>query len=204
MRAGLAVILCLWVAPLVGRAEQAVSPAAPPYTTPIAATGVPLVPPSYVIGPEDVLQVTFWRDADMSGEVIVRPDGKISLPLLNDVQAAGLTPEQLRARIMENARNYVDTPNATVVVKAINSRKVFIMGAIEKPGTYPLAGGMTVLQLIATAGGLKEFAKTDEIRIIRRVDGRDVRLEFDYERVVSGRNLTQNIELTPNDTVVVP
>lgn len=205
MRAGLVVVLlCLSIAPTRGRAEQAASSAAPPYTTPIAATAVPMVPPSYVIGPEDVLQVMFWRDADMSGEVIVRPDGKISLPLLNDVQAAGLTPEQLRARITEQARNYVDTPNATVVVKAINSRKVFIMGAIEKPGIYPLAGGMTVLQLIATAGGLKEYAKKDEIRIIRTVAGQDVRFEFNYGRVVSGKNLKQNIELKPSDTIVVP
>jgi polysaccharide export outer membrane protein len=204
MRAGLAVVLCLSMAPTVGRAEQAVSPAPPPYTTPIATTGVPLVPPSYVIGAEDVLQVTFWRDADMSGEVIVRPDGKISLPLLNDVQAAGLTPDQLRARITEQARNYVDAPNATVVVKAINSRKVFIMGSIEKPGTYPLAASMTVLQLIATAGGLKEYAKGDEVRIIRTVAGEDVFFEFDYGRVVSGKNSKQNIELKPGDTVVVP
>jgi polysaccharide export outer membrane protein len=200
----LIVILCLSIAPTYGHAEQAVSSVPPPYAPPIAATAVPAVPPSYVIGAEDVLQVMFWRDADMSGEVIVRPDGKISLPLLNDVQAAGLTPEQLRARITEMARNYVDTPNATVVVKAINSRKVFVMGAIEKPGTYPIAGGMTVLQLIATAGGLKEFANGDEIRIIRRVDGTDVRLEFNYGRVLSGKNLKQNIELKPNDTVVVP
>ena len=204
MRARFVVLLCLSMAPLQGRAEQATSSAPPPYTTPIAATAVPLLPPSYVIGPEDVLQVMFWRDADMSGEVTVRPDGKISLPLLNDVHAAGLTPEQLRARIMEQARNYVDTPNATVVVKAINSRKVFVMGAIEKPGIYPLAGGMTVLQLIATAGGLKEFAKSDEIRIIRTVNGQDMRYEFNYGRVVAGKNLKQNIDLKPSDTVVVP
>jgi polysaccharide export outer membrane protein len=120
------------------------------------------------------------------------------------VHAAGLTPEQLRARINEQARNYVDTPNATVVVKAINSRKVFVTGAVEKPGTYPLAGGMTVLQLIATAGGLKEYAKSDEIRIIRTVNGQDVRFEFNYGRVVSGKNVKQNIELKPSDTVVVP
>ena len=204
MRTGMLVWLCLSMAPLGARAEQATGSASPPYTTPIAATGVPTVTPSYVIGPEDVLQVTFWRDADMSGEVVVRPDGKISLPLLNDVQAAGLTPEQLRARITERARNYVDTPNATVVVKTINSRKVFITGAIEKPGVYPLTGGMTVLQLIATAGGLKEYAKSDEVRVIRNVNGQDVRFEFNYGRVVSGRNLKQNIELKPSDTVVVP
>jgi len=91
-----------------------------------------------------------------------------------------------------------------VVVKAINSRKIFVMGAIEKPGIYPLAGGMTVLQLIATAGGLKEYAKSDEIRIIRNVNGQDVRFEFNYRHVVAGKGLKQNIELRPSDTVVVP
>lgn len=204
MRNGILALLCLSIAPLAASAGQAIAPSTPPYVAPVASTAVPTVAPSYVIGPEDVLQVMFWRDADMSGEVIVRPDGKISLPLLNDVQAAGLTPEQLRARITEQARNYVDTPQATVVVKAINSRKVFVMGAIEKPGIYPLASGMTVLQLIATAGGLKEYAKSDEIRIIRTVNGQDVRFEFNYGRVVSGKNLKQNIELKPSDTVVVP
>jgi polysaccharide export outer membrane protein len=105
---------------------------------------------------------------------------------------------------VEAARRYVEDPNATVVVKQINSRKVFITGAIEKPGTYPLTSRTTVLQLIATAGGLKEFAKRDAIRILRSDDGREVRFPFDYDRVISGKNLKQNVELKPGDTVIVP
>jgi polysaccharide biosynthesis/export protein len=178
-------------------------PAAPPLLTPIASTSASFVPPDYVIGPEDVLQVTFWREKDMSSEVIVRPDGKISLPLVNDVYAEGLTPEQLRARITEEARRYVDDPTASVMVKVINSRKVFITGDVEKPGTYPLAGRSTVLQLIAVAGGLKEFTSGEEIRIVRRVSGRETAIPFNYKRVAEGKHLETNIELKPGDTIVV-
>jgi polysaccharide export outer membrane protein len=140
----------------------------------------------------------------MSGEVIVRPDGRISIPLLNDVAAAGLTPEQLRVRIVEQAAKYLEDPTATVVVKQINSRKVFITGSVEKPGTYPLTGRTTVLQLIATSGGLKEYAKRDDITILRTQEGREQRFPFDYDRVVSGKAVKQNLELKPGDTVVVP
>jgi polysaccharide biosynthesis/export protein len=170
----------------------------------LAATAQEAAPQDYIIGPDDVLQVLFWRDKDMSGEFIVRPDGKISLPLLNDVQAAGLTPEQLRARVVEQAAKYLEDPTATVVVKQINSRRVFITGTVEKPGSYQLTTRTTVMQLIATAGGLKEYAKRDKIKILRAGKNRDQRLSFDYDRVVSGRNQQQNIELKPGDTVVVP
>jgi polysaccharide biosynthesis/export protein len=161
-------------------------------------------PADYVIGPDDVLQVLFWHEKEMSGEVIVRPDGRISIPLLNDVAAAGLTPEQLRARIVELAAKFLEDPTATVVVKEINSRKVFITGSVEKPGTYPLTGRTTVLQLIATAGGLKEYAKRGDITVLRTVGGREQRLPFDYDHVVQGKTVRQNVELRPGDTVVIP
>jgi polysaccharide export outer membrane protein len=163
-----------------------------------------LTPAGYVIGPDDVLKILFWRDEAMSGDVIVRPDGKISTPLLNDIQAAGLTPDELRLRINEEAARYIEDPNATVVVKQINSRKVFITGEVEKPGPYALTGPMTVLQLIANAGGFKEYAKRDGILIMRTEAGRQVQLTFDYMAVVRGRKLQQNVELKPGDTVVVP
>src|SRR5262249_18818495 len=116
-------------------------------------------PPSdYHIGPEDVLSIVFWRDKDMSADVTVRPDGKILLPLLNEIQAEGYTPEQLRAKILEAAGNYIENPNATVIVKEIHSRNVFITGNVVKPNAYQLATGMTVMQLIALAGGLLEYA----------------------------------------------
>src|SRR5919112_3815723 len=143
-----------------------------------------VTPPGYVIGPEDVLTILFWRDKDMSGDFIVRPDGKISTPLLNDVQAAGLTPDELRVRINEEASHYVEDPNATVVVKQINSRKVFITGEVEKPGVYALTGPMTVLQLVANAGGFKEYAKRGHIVIMRNEAGRQAQLKFDYNEVV--------------------
>ena len=116
----------------------------------------------------------FWRDKDLSAEVVVRPDGKISLPLLNEVEAGGLTPEQLRFRVLENARRFVEDPTATVIVKQINSRNVFIMGEVQKPGTSRSAEPASVLQLIAVAGGLTEFAARDEIVLLRTVDGKSV------------------------------
>ena len=134
----------------------------------------------------------------------MRPDGKISLPLLNDVQAAGLTPEQLRVQLTEVARKYVDTPEVTVVVKAINSRKVFITGQVAKPGPYPIAAPTTVMQLIATAGGVLEYADTQNIVILRTEGGKQVSYRFNYRDVVRRVNLNQNIELKPGDTVVVP
>ena len=161
-------------------------------------------PPDYVIGPDDVLAVVFWRDKDMSTDVSVRPDGKISLPLLNDVQASGLTPEQLRVRLTEAASKLFEDPTVAIVVKQINSRKVFITGQVGKPGPYPLAGPTTVLQLIAIAGGLQEFADSKNIVIMRREGGKQVALKFNYKDVLKRKNLAQNIELKPGDTIIVP
>ncbi len=160
--------------------------------------------PSYIIGPDDVLSVVFWRDKDMSTDVVVRPDGKISLPLVNDIQAGGLTPSQLRDNVNTIARRYVEEPNVTVVVKQINSRKLFITGQVEKPGPYPMGGPTTVLQLISMAGGLKEFTDGKKILIMRTKDGKQTGRVFNYREVTSGKHLEQNIELQPGDTVVVP
>jgi len=168
-----------------------------------AGTGAAL-PPGYVIGPEDVLTVVFWRDKEMSADVVVRPDGKISLPLVNDVQAAGLTPEQLRQQLDKAASKFVAEPNAAVVVKTINSRKVYITGNVAKPSTYPLADGMTVLQLIAVGGGLLEFADSKNIVVVRKEEGRDMFFKFNYKDVSRQKKLDQNIILKPGDTVIVP
>jgi len=162
-------------------------------------------PADYVIGPDDVLSVVFWRDKELTTDVVVRPDGQISLPLLNDIHAGGLTPAQLREAIDAVARRYIEDPTVAVIVKQIKSRKLFITGQVEKPGTYPLVGPTTVLQLVAMAGGLKEFADAKRIRIMRTDGaGRQLGLAFNYEQVLSGKNLGQNIELKPGDTVVVP
>jgi polysaccharide biosynthesis/export protein len=181
---------------------QVRAPQAAPQATANGAAAA--LPPDYVIGPDDVLDVRFWKDQDMSGEFVVRPDGRISLPLLNDVAAAGLTPEQLRIRLTEEARRYVETPNATVIVKAINSRKVFITGQVEKPGPYSLTSRVTVVQLIAMAGGLREYADAGKIIIMRTENGRVTPLRFDYTKLAEGRNVSQNVELRPGDTVIVP
>jgi polysaccharide export outer membrane protein len=168
-----------------------------------APAGAPL-PPGYVIGPQDILSVVFWRDKEMSADVVVRPDGKISLPLLNDLQAAGFTPDQLRSEIEKAAAKYIADPNATVVVKEINSRNVYVTGNVAKPGTYPLTGDINVLQLLATAGGLLEYADEKNIVVIRKESGRDRYFKFNYKEVVNQKKVEQNILLKPGDTVIVP
>jgi polysaccharide export outer membrane protein len=186
-------------------AAQETTAAAPAAKTPsAAAVAAPRTPPDYVIGSGDVLEVLFWRDKELSAEVIVRPDGKITLPLLNEVNAAGLTPDELRLTITDQALRFVEEPRAVVRVKEINSRKVFITGEVAKAGTYPLVGPTSVLQLIATAGGVSEFADRGGIVILRSVAGRQERYRFNYDAVLKGKNLKQNIELKAGDTVVVP
>src|SRR5262245_49524 len=129
-------------------------------------------PPGYVIGPSDVLGILFWREKDLTVDVTVRPDGRISVPLLNDVEAAGLTPDQLRVRLTEQAQAYVQDPSGTVVVKQINSRRVFSTGRIARPGPYALNEPITVLQLIAQAGGVQEYADSSKIVIMRTENGK--------------------------------
>jgi polysaccharide export outer membrane protein len=186
----------------VAAAAQDPRPAVPAPGAPMP-TGVTL-PSGYVIGTDDVLSVVFWKDTDMSAEVTVRPDGKISLPLLNDVPAAGLSPDQLRANLMEAAKKFVTDPTVTIVVKTINSRKIFITGNVARPGAYLLTGTMSALQLIAMAGGVLEYADTKNIVITRSDEGGQKAFPFNYNDVKKGKNLKQNIELKPGDTVIVP
>jgi polysaccharide biosynthesis/export protein len=178
----------------------ATAPAARESTAP----AVPGEPSGYVIGADDVLNIVFWREKDMSLEVAVRPDGRISLPLLNDVQAAGLTPSELRERLMEEAKRFIEDPNVTVIIRQINSRKVYVTGEVGKPGPYPLGGPTTVLQMLATAGGLHEYADDKNIVVLRNEHGRMVAYPFNYRDVTKRKNLKQNLELRPGDTIVVP
>jgi polysaccharide export outer membrane protein len=184
-----------------GLAAQSPQPAgaAPPN----AAASVPL-PAGYVIGPDDVLTIVFWREKDLSADVVVRPDGRISLPLLNEIQAGGLTPDELRVQLMKAATKYVGDPNATVQVKEIRSRKVFITGNVAKPGNFPLMGDMNVLQVIALAGGLQEYADSKNIVVMRTEGGRQRSFKFNYKDVVKQKHVEQNILLKPGDVVVVP
>jgi len=176
---------------------------AAPASAVVVAPGVQ-TPADFIIGSDDVLNVVFWRDKDMSSEVQVRPDGKISLPLLNDVQASGLTPEQLRVAIEEKADKLLEDPSVSVVVKTINSRRVYITGQVAKAGIYPLLERTTVLQLIAMAGGVGEYADSKKIQIVRTENGKPVSHKFNYQDFVKGKNVAQNIELKSGDTVIVP
>jgi polysaccharide export outer membrane protein len=184
------------------------APAAP--TTPVPAevsaqaAAQPPLPADYVIGPDDVLIVIFWREKDLSSEVTVRPDGRISIPLLQDVEAAGLTPDQLRLKMLTLSQRFVEDANITVVVKQINSRRVFITGQVAKPGPYLLTSPTTVVQLISIAGGLLEYADGKNIVIVRTEKGAPISYRFNYKEMAERKNLKQNIPLKPGDTVIVP
>jgi polysaccharide biosynthesis/export protein len=184
-------------------ARAAFAPGKDAAAAPPAAPGATVDPPAdFVIGPEDVLSIVFWRDKDMTTQVKVRSDGKISLPLLDEIQAAGLTPSDLRARLIQESKKYFGNPTVTVVVNEINSRKVFITGQVVKPGPYVILAPTTVLQLIAMAGGLRDFADSKNITIVRQERGKTTSALFNYKNI--RKNLSQNIELKPGDTVVVP
>jgi polysaccharide export outer membrane protein len=161
------------------------------------------LPAGYVIGAHDVLSIVFWRERDLTVDVVVRPDGKISLPLLNDVQAEGYTPEKLGAAIAQLASKYITDPNATVIVREIHSRNVYVLGQVSRPGSFPLTSDLNVLKVLALAGGLLEYADKDDVVILRTVNGGEQRLKFNYNEVIKGKNVEQNVRLQPGDTVVV-
>jgi len=181
------------------RTLPASQPAPPP-------NGTIAVASDYVIGPTDVLGVVFWGERDLSMDVSVRPDGKITLPLLNDVMAAGLTPEQLRLRLTEESKRFFKEPRppVTVVVRQVNNNRAYITGQIQRPGPYTLTGAVTILQLIASAGGFTEFADRRHVVVTRTENGTQRAFTFDYDAVIKRRDLSQNLVLRPGDTVVVP
>ena len=160
--------------------------------------------PAYVIGPEDVLNINVWKEPDMTRTVPVRPDGKVSLPLINDVQAAGSTPQQLASTVTDKLRKYVQDPQVTVIVTATNSQRIFVVGEVLRAGAFPLIPGMTVLQALSSAGGFTTFADVKKIHVMRVVEGKHVNLPFNYKEVLKGDNPDQNIKLEPGDTVIVP
>jgi len=168
--------------------------------TPKAATD----DPSYEIGAEDQLSISVWKEPDITRVVPVRPDGKISLPLINDVQAAGLTPMQLAMSISEKLKKFIADPQVTVIVMAINSRRYYIVGEMTRTGAFPLLPHTTVLQALASAGGFTQFANLKGIYALRIVDGKSVKFPFNYKDVIKGAHTEQNIELKPGDTIVVP
>lgn len=160
---------------------------------------------SYIIGDDDVLSINVWKEPDLSKQIPVRSDGKISMPLAGEVQAAGRTPSQLEQEITTRLRSYITDPQVTVIVLQINSQKFNILGQVTKPGSYPLIAGTTIIDAIAIAGGFKDFAKKKSLYILRQnPGGGESRIAFNYEDFVKGKNRTQDIKLRPHDTVVVP
>jgi len=157
-------------------------------------------PDAYVIGAEDVLAIHVWKEPEITRRVPVRPDGKISLPLVPDVQAAGLTPTQLAASLTEAFKVHLTDPEVAVVVDQVHSRKFHVMGEVARPGSFPLLGPTTVLQALTAAGGFRDFANTKKIVLIRG----ERRYGFDYQAVIKGRKLEQNVRLEPGDTLLVP
>ena len=160
--------------------------------------------PHYLIGAQDVLDVSVWKEPDVSRQVPVRPDGKISLPLLNDVQAAGLTPTELAAQITTGLDKFITSPQVTVIVSQINSQRIYMLGEVNHVGAYVLLPGMTVLQALSNAGGFTAFSNLKSIYVLRQENGKPQKYFFNYKDVVSGKKTEQDIELKAGDTIVVP
>jgi len=160
---------------------------------------------SYVIGTNDILAINVWKEPDISRSLPVRSDGKISLPLVGELQASGRTPRQLEIEITKRLENYISEPEVTVIVTDSKSQKVNILGMVVRPGEYLLTGSTTVLDAIAMAGGFKDFAKQKSVYVLRHApDGTEKRIPFNYKEVIKGKNPEQNIALQAGDTVVVP
>jgi polysaccharide biosynthesis/export protein len=162
------------------------------------------VDPAYKIGPQDVLKIDVWKEEQLTRTVPVRPDGKITLPLLNDVQAVGLTPMELAGVISDQLKKYINGPQVTVSVTEINSRRVYVNGEVTKAGAYALLPHMTVLQALSSSGGFTQFARVKNIYVLRTESGKQIKMPFNYKEAVSGKNTAQNVELQPGDVIVVP
>ena len=186
--------------PAIASVRVTSPPAGDSQPTPTPATA----DPSYIIGPEDMLDISVWKEPDVSRVVPVRPDGRISLPLIHDVEAAGMSPQQLAASVSEKLRKYLNDPQVTVIVTAINSQRVFVVGEVLRAGAFALLPGMTVLQALSSAGGFTTFADVKKIRVVRSRYGKQVELPFNYREVLKGDKPDQNIKLEPGDTIVVP
>lgn len=159
---------------------------------------------NFVIGNEDVLAINVWKEPDVSRLVPVRPDGRVSLPLIGELQAAGKTPKQLQAEITNGLQSFISEPEVTVIVQEIKSQRFNILGHVQRPGSYLLSPPMTVVDAIAVAGGFRDFAKTKSIYVLRNDASKQVRLPFNYTKVIKGTDSEQNIQLQPRDTIVVP
>lgn len=173
-----------------------------------AGNGAPIKPvieeQGYVIGATDAITVSVWKEAELTLSLVVRPDGMISIPLLGDVKAAGMTPMQLSMALTEKLRKYVNEPQVTIIVNSINSRIIYLVGEVNRTGTYPMLPNMTVLMALSGAGGFSQFANTKKIYVLRFEDGVQKKFPFNYKEVIKGKRPEENIMLKPGDTIVVP
>lgn len=198
-------LLALLLATSTMWAQASAAPAPPSVDPAATTTAVQPHDNTFVIGPDDVLAVNVWKEPEISRSVPVRSDGKISLPLVGEVQASGQTPHQLEVEIAKKLQSYMSEPDVTVIVQEIKSQKFNILGLVAKPGAYPLTHSVTVLDAIALAGGFRDFAKQKSIYVLRQnPDGTQARLPFNYKDVIKGKNAEQNIKLQPGDTVYIP
>jgi polysaccharide biosynthesis/export protein len=191
--------LCLiWCTPGLAQEKGGPSSQGP------AGASVPADSDSYVIGPEDVLDIYVWKETDLSRKVPVRLDGKVSIPLVGEIQAAGITPLQLKERLIQKFKDYVEVPNVTVTVMEANSFKVYVSGQVTKPGVFVLRSETTIAQIIPMAGGFTEWANQRKILVLRHENGKETRITVNYKKIMNGEDFSQNIKLMPGDTIMVP
>jgi polysaccharide export outer membrane protein len=192
--------------PPVAPAPSAADAVPAPPETPAPVSGTPTARgEDYLIGAGDTLQISVWKEPEVTvPTVVVRPDGRITIPLIKEVTVGGLSPRQAEAVIAEGLGKFITEPNVTVVVAAFSSKKVYLIGAVRKEGPLPYTYGMTVMQALSEAGGLNDYAKRKKIYILRSESGQEYRLDFNYEEVVRGERMEQNVVLLPGDTVVIP
>src|SRR5438045_3762203 len=193
-----------------GQGQNARDNAKSTQTASIAKTSGDVAPtgskagPEYVIGPDDVLDVSVWKEPELTRTLQVRPDGKISMPLLNDVQAAGFTANQLSQSIGEKLKKYLTAPQVTIILTQVNSQRVYVIGEVTRPGAYPVLPGMTILQAISSAGGLTQFANGKKIFLRRNENNNQAKNPFSYKDVLDGRRVEENLPVKAGDTIVVP
>ncbi len=183
--------------------KQKTAPASSDAPKAVPATAVDVK--TYKIGPGDLLAISVWKEPELTQKVPVRPDGMITMPLVGDLKAAGTTPLELQSTLEEKLKAFISSPAVTVIVEEVRSKMFNVLGQVQRPGAFGLAGHMTVLDGLAMAGGFKDFAKTKKIYVMRKMaDGTVQRLPFNYNEVVKGKNTEQNVELESHDTIVVP
>jgi polysaccharide biosynthesis/export protein len=198
---GILLSIALSIVALQAQDNSVPKPPAP--STAAAKEPTSVAGPDYIIGADDVLHVSVWKEPDLTNTLPVRPDGKISLPLLNDVQAAGLTPMQLANSLTEKLKKFLADPRVTVVVTQMNSQRIYVMGEVLHPGSMNLLPNMSMLQALASAG-FTQFANTKGIYLLRNENGKQQKMPFNYKQVIKGEAMDQNFILRPGDTIVVP